>query len=496
MSLLRQLLRRFFIAAEALLDWSFGSRWNPLHHLGGLGFFFYWIVLATGIHLYIGFETSVTEAYNSVEELSRSAWFLGGVSRSLHRYASDALVIVMLTHLAREFSLDRYRGVRWFSWLTGAPIIAFVYASGIGGYWLVWDKLAQYIAVTSTEWLDWLPIFGEPIARNFLAPSSLDNRFFTLLVFLHIAIPLFLLFILWIHLQRISKPKINPPVGLAAGSGLALVALAIAFPATSQGHADLATVAAALKLDWFYLPLYPLFDVWSYGAGWALLAAGGAVMIALPFLPPLRRRTVATVQLEWCNGCGRCAEDCPYAAITMGRRSDGLPFDVEAVVDPSLCVGCGICVGACPTSTPFRHGADLVTGIDLPEPSLKLLRERTHAAAETLQGTGRVLVFGCDHGVTGAAFASGNVAAVSLPCIAMLPPSFVDYALSRNLADGVLLTGCDACYNRLGVRWTEDRLAGRRDPHLRQRVPRERLAVCWPVPSDPRRVERELAAFG
>ncbi|HYM02848.1 MAG TPA: 4Fe-4S binding protein, partial [Stellaceae bacterium] len=203
-----------------------------------------------------------------------------------------------------------------------------------------------------------------------------------------------------------------------------------------------------------------------------------------------------TVQLEWCNGCGRCAEDCPYAAITMGRRSDGLPFDVEAVVDPSPCVGCGICVGACPTSTPFRHGADLVTGIDLPEPSLKLLRERTRAAAETLQGTGRVLVFGCDHGVTGAALASGNVAAVSLPCIAMLPPSFVDYALSRNLADGVLLTGCDACYNRLGVRWTEDRLAGRRDPHLRQRVPRERLAVCWPVPSDPRRVERELAAFG
>jgi hypothetical protein len=28
-----------------------------------------------------------------------------------------------------------YRGVRWFSWLTGAPIIAFVYASGMGGYW-------------------------------------------------------------------------------------------------------------------------------------------------------------------------------------------------------------------------------------------------------------------------------------------------------------------------------------------------------------------------
>jgi len=494
---LRHALRRLFDGADALFDRSFGPAWNPLHQLGALGFFFYWIVLATGIHLYIGFDTSVTAAYTSVETLSRSAWFLGGVARSLHRYASDALVIVMLVHLTREFALDRYRGVRWFSWLTGVPIIAFVYASGIGGYWLVWDKLAQYIAIATTEWLDWLPIFGEPIARNFLAPTSLDDRFFSLLVFLHIAIPLFLLFILWIHLQRISKPRINPPIGLAAGSGAALLALAIAFPAASQGRADLAVVPATIKLDWFYLPLYAVFDRWSYGAGWALLAIGGAVMIALPFLPPLRRPATATVHLDWCNGCGRCAEDCPYAAITMGRRSDGLPFDSEAVVNPSLCVGCGICVGACPTSTPFRHGAELVTGIDLPDPALGLLRERTHAATGKLAGPARILVFGCDHGVTGATFASESVAAVSLPCIAMLPPSFIDYVLSRDLADGVFVTGCSetACYNRLGERWMEERIAARRDPHLRRRVPRERLAVCWPTPSDRRRIDREIAAF-
>jgi ferredoxin/coenzyme F420-reducing hydrogenase delta subunit len=485
-----------FDGAEAPFDRSFGPKGNPLHHLGALGFLFYWIVLATGIHLYVGFDTSVTDAYNSVEHVSRSAWFLDGVSRSLHRYASDGLVIVMLIHLAREFSLDRYRGVRWFSWFTGAPIIAFVYASGIGGYWLVWDKLAEYIAIASTEWLDWLPIFGEPIARNFLAPSSLDNRFFTL-VFLHIAIPLFLLLILWLHLQRISKPRINPPIGLAVGSAAALLVLAIVFPAASQGRADLAVVPATIKLDWFYLPLYPLLDRWSYGAGWALLTVGGVVTLALPFLPPLRRPAAAVVHLEWCNGCGRCADDCPYTAITMGRRTDGLPFESEAVVNTGLCVSCGICVGACPTSTPFRHGAELVAGIDLPDPSLRLLRERTHQAAARLTGPVRVIVFGCDHGVAGQALESAGVAAVGLPCIAMLPPSFINYVLSRDLADGVFITGCSAgaCHNRLGVRWTDERMAGQRDPHLRARVPRERLIVCWPALSDAQRVERELAVF-
>lgn len=497
MNALRRPLRIAFDRLEGVLDRAFGPVHNPLHQLGALGFFFYWIVLATGIHLYVGFDTSVSGAYPSVEYLSHSAWFLDGVSRSLHRYAADALVAVMLIHMSREFALDRYRGVRWFSWLTGALAAIFVYASGIGGYWLVWDKLAQYIAIATTEWLDWLPIFGEPIARNFLAPGSLDNRFFTLLVFLHIAIPLILLFVLWLHLQRITRPCINPPRALLLGTLAALTSLALAFPATSQGPADLGRVPAVVGLDWFYLILYPLFDIASPGALWAAVGAGLLVMVLLPWLPPLRRPAAAAVRLDHCNGCGRCADDCPYAAIRMAPRSDGEPFETEAVVDPSLCVSCGICVGACPTSTPFRNTPELPTGINLPAPSLADLREATRAASGHCTDTPRVIVFACEHGETGKTLESARVAAVSLPCVAMLPPSFIDYMLSRDLADGVLITGCSpgGCHNRQGVQWMEARIAGERDPRLRARVPRERLAVCWPVPSDVGHVRRELDAF-
>ena len=31
---------------------------------------------------------------------------------------------------------------------------------------------------------------------------------------------------------------------------------------------------------------------------------------------------------------------------------------------------------------------------------------------------------------------------INLPCVGMLPPSFVDFALSRGYADGVMITGC------------------------------------------------------
>ena len=103
----------------------------------------------------------------------------------------------------------------------------------------------------------------------------------------------------------------------------------------------------------------------------------------------------------------------------MRPRSDGRPFEEEAVVDPDLCVNCGICVGSCPVSTPFRQTAELVTGIDLPEFTLSQLRDATREAMGHLAGArgGRVLVFGCACGPEVAALAGHGVATVSLPCV-------------------------------------------------------------------------------
>ena len=439
-----------------------------------------------------------TAAYGSVEYLTHQQWYAGGVMRSLHRYASDAMVVVMVLHLLREFSLDRYRGPRWFTWVTGVPILLLVVASGITGYWLVWDKLAQYVAIVTTEWLDQLPIFGQSIARNFLSPDSLDDRFFTLLVFMHIVLPLLLLLVLWIHLQRVSRPQINPARGLAdrdvpdharavgrqagaepgagrprhrAGAGRPRLVLPRLLPAARQlaGRGDLGPRRRAA----------PDARCAALAAAASARAGGGGRPRQLQRLHPLRRRL--PVQ--------RDHHDAAHRRPRVRARSRWST--------PGLCVSCGICAGACPTSMPFRRASELVPGIDLPSLSMATLRDRVNDAAASLTQGPRIMVFGCDHGVEVERARGPQVAALSLACIGQLPPAFIDYVLSRDLADGVLLTGCadGVCYNRFGIAWTEARLAGERDPHLRARVPRERLSTLWLGRHRVRELEEALDEF-
>jgi len=470
----RTIARAAFESVDKLFDKAFTPAWNPLYHLGTLGWFFYWIVIVSGIYLYIFFDTGVTQAYESLKYITNVQWYAGGVMRSLHRYASDALIIVMMLHLVREFVMDRYRGARWFSWFTGVPLIWLVFASGIR-----------------------LGIFGQAIARNFLNEETLSGRFFTLMVFIHIAVPLFLLLVMWIHIQRQRDAKVNPPVGLAVGTLGMLLVLSFIEPAVSQPPANLNIVPTVIDFDWFYLMGYPLLDRMSGIAVWAVAGGGTLFLAMLPWLPPKRHRAAAVVDLDNCNGCGRCVDDCPFTAISLQPRTDETAFDEEAVVSDDLCISCGICVGSCPTSTPYRRSGQLVPGINLPDTDLHELREQILTATDRLTGSARIIVFGCDHGPDLKRLCGPDTAIMKLPCIAMLPPSFIDYLLSRKHTDGIFLTGCAEgdCHYRLGQQWEEQRLAGKRDPYLRARVPRERVGTFWAGVSRNRQLLTKLGLF-
>jgi len=482
-------------ALERGADRIFGADANPLRQLGALAFLMFWIALASGAYLYIVFDTSAAGAHASIAALSREQPWFGGLVRSVHRYSADAFALLTALHIAREWALGRHAGFRWFSWVSGVPLLWLALVSGLVGYWLVADTRALFVATGIADWAGWLPGIGDALMRNFITEEALSDRLFSLLMFLHIAAALLILAGLWVHIKRIARPFTQPKNRLALGAAGTLVALSAVWPALSTTSADFTRLPMPVPVDWFYFGLFPLMYATSPGTVWALAGLGTLLLVVLPWTSRAPRQRPAVVLLDQCNGCGRCFEDCPFSAVVLVPRDDGRRHAVQAQVDSDLCAGCGICVGACPSSTPFRSTERLVTGIDLPERPLGALRERLRAGLRAQPGA--QVLFGCDEGADIAQVAAPGVVALSLPCSAMLPPSFAEFAL-RSGASRVIVASCgiSACAYRLGGRWTAERLAGQREPHLREHARGPRVRLVGALRGDETHLRDELLHAG
>jgi ferredoxin len=228
-----------------------------------------------------------------------------------------------------------------------------------------------------------------------------------------------------------------------------LLALALLRPVASGTRWDPAVVPQALQTDWFVLFLHPLMYATSPAFLWLAVGGATAALVALPYLARRPGAPVAQVDPANCNGCGRCVADCPYeAVILVGKR---------ARVFEERCAACGICAGACPSATPFRSVAELASGIDLPDLTVDELRRRMQSALPAEE-----ILFSCE---------GARAGGIQLRCLAMLPPSFVEYAL-RHGARRVRAIGCrdGECAWRIGLDLAAERFAGAREPHLRPNV--------------------------
>ncbi len=365
---LQSLLRWCFMHAEGLFNRVFGDRINPLYHLGSSAFFLFWLICISGLYLYVFFDTSVTGAYTSVEWLTTHQWYLGGVMRSVHRYASDALVLIMALHLLRHFAFDHMRGYRWFAWVSGVALIWFVYACGINGYMLPWDRLAQFVTLATFEWLDWLPGIGGGLARNFLYPESVDDRFFSLLAFIHIGGPLLTLLLMWVHVQQVPKANTVPPRFIALGLCGVMLVLAVLMPARSQGGAaDLSTAVTVVALDWFYLGFMPLMHQLPAWQTWLLAVGLTGLLVVLPWVPRRRQDVRREFELEFHPGAHRISARPGETLLDAGLRAGlYLPFDCRNG-------GCGVCI------------ANISTGrVDHGEFQTAVLSEAMRARGQTL----------------------------------------------------------------------------------------------------------------
>ncbi len=271
-----------------LFDRLFDHPYNPMHQLGGIAWLLFWTLVITGAYLYLFYEMSPVGAYNSVQEITEGQRWIGGIARSVHRYASATLMLVTLVHMYHVFFSGRVRRYRWLAWITGLVVLPLVWFEGATGYVMVWDDRGLMAAIEFAKWFDVLPMAMEPFGRNFVPGGPMNQLFFFLLSYLHIVIPCGLIIILWVHNMRQSRPRVWPYPPLAWALTVTLLVLSVFAPALSGAPADLRHLTGTVNIDWFYLAIFPLANAFAIVPVWLWTgtAATFGVMATFPWLMP------------------------------------------------------------------------------------------------------------------------------------------------------------------------------------------------------------------
>ncbi len=259
---------------------------NPLHQLGALAWFFFWVLAATGIYLYLFYEMSPAGAYDSVERITYGQRWLGGVVRSLHRYASAGLMLTAVVHMGQALFAGRVRRKRRLAWFTGLIALPFVWFEGATGYVMVWDETGKGAAIEFAKWFDAFPLAVEPFSRNFVPGGSMSPLFFFLLSYLHLLFPCVLVILLWVHNLRQTLPITRPRAPLGWALMAALCILSLALPAQSGPPADIFILTGSVRVDWFYLAVFPVAHAWGVSPLW-LWSSFALVWGGLALLPRL-----------------------------------------------------------------------------------------------------------------------------------------------------------------------------------------------------------------
>lgn len=471
-----RLALRIVRALDATATRLGGWRWNPFHQSGALAFWLLLVLIVTGLYLLVFYR--IGGPWDSVQRLDADPW-LGQWIRSLHRYASDLMVLAVVGHAVRMFAHARSWGPRTLAWISGVLLLLFVFVSGWTGFVLVWDTFGAQLAVAGARLFDALPIFSEPLRRIFAGDRPIPSAFFFVNLFLHVAIPLLVAAGIWIHVTRVARPTFLPPKALGMAVLVALIALSVALPAPLAPSADPLALPDTVPVNLVYGFWMPWVDRMPTWAGWT--AAGSVLLLGL-MIPRLARRprtgtwTPSVVDERRCTGCEQCVLDCPWEAIAMHPRTDGRETLV-ARVDPAKCVSCGICAGSC---APMGVGPADRTGL------AQVAGIREFLLAPDIPPA-PVVAIACENAAPTHLDALRHAGATvrPVPCTGNLHTSVIELAL-RGGAAGVIVYSCVPrdCRGREGPKWLEQRVHHEREAELQPRVDRRRVRLATMTPGD------------
>ena len=190
------------------------KNFNFLYFFGSLATILLFNQLLTGIWLTMFYTPSAKEAFASVEYIMRDVNF-GWLIRYLHSTGASAFFIVIYLHIYRGLRYGSYQKPRELVWYFGMVILLLLLAEAFFGYLLPWGQMSYWGAQVITSLFAAIPWVGDSLATfirgDFNVADPTLHRFFAFHV---IAVPLLIVFMVFLHIVALHKVGSNNPDGI------------------------------------------------------------------------------------------------------------------------------------------------------------------------------------------------------------------------------------------------------------------------------------------
>lgn len=201
--------------ARHLTQYYLPKNLNFWYFFGSLSLFLLFLQVLTGLWLTMFYTPTPEAAFNSIETMMREVPY-GWLLRYLHSTGASAFFIIIYCHIFRSLLYGSYKKPRELVWLLGMSLYVLLLIEAFMGYLLPWGQTSYWASQVSTSLLSSIPRVGQALTTwvrgNSVVSGETLHRFFALHI---IGIPLFLIFLVRLHLAALHKVGSNNPDGIS-----------------------------------------------------------------------------------------------------------------------------------------------------------------------------------------------------------------------------------------------------------------------------------------
>jgi ubiquinol-cytochrome c reductase cytochrome b subunit len=313
-------------AKRELLDREVPDRLTWWHTLGSATLTVFLVQVITGTTLATYYSASPDHAYDSIEYIQHQV-ASGSFLRGIHHWGASVMVILIVAHMIRVFSVGAYKYPREINWVLGVGLFLIVMGFSFTGYLLPWDQKAYWATAVGTNIAGTTPLVGGMMVALLRGGTELGAgtlaRFYA---FHALWLPLILTLVVLLHLIVVvrqgiaARPKdletgaprttkdpaypeyykrayaatkrggvrfwpdiLGKDAIVSASVVLVIILLALLRKTPLEAPADPTDTAYIPRPEWYFLPIYQLLKLVP-GSLESLIAVGVPTVLVLVLL--------------------------------------------------------------------------------------------------------------------------------------------------------------------------------------------------------------------